>query len=433
MLDVSQAPMTIDSRIPGFYKLSLLERRALLQERLGLSADEVRALDGGIDAAGADQVIENVLGTHGLPLGVALNVRVNDRDYLVPMCVEEPSVVAAASNAARMVRDGGGFRADADLPVMISQVQLLGVPDAQVATRQIREHAEEILAAADRTQPDLVAHGGGCRGLEVRDLGEMLVIHLKVDCRDAMGANMVNTMAEAVAPRLAELSGGRPLLRILSNLADERKVRVRAQVPLSALAPDGTGDTVRDGIVAASRFAELDPYRAATHNKGIMNGIDPVVIATGNDWRSIEAGAHAWAARSGAYRPLAVWRAVDGAPDAELVGHLELPMAVGIVGGTLRAHPGARLALRILGVTTAAELGMVAAAVGLASNLAALRALATEGIQRGHMTLHARGLARAAGATDAEVERVVAAMVEARDFSPDRAAAEVARVRRLPG
>jgi hydroxymethylglutaryl-CoA reductase len=370
--------MTTDSRIPGFYKMTLIERRALLQERLGLSADEIRAFDGGIDAAGADHLIENVLGTYGLPLGVALNVRVNDRDYLVPMCVEEPSVVAAASNGARIVREGGGFRAEADPPVMIAQVQLLEVPDAHAATRRIREQADEILAAADRTQPDLIAHGGGCRGLEVRDLGEMLVVHLKVDCRDAMGANMVNTMAEAVAPRLAELSGGRPLLRILSNLADERKVRVRARVPLAALAPDGAGDAVRDAIVAASRFAELDPYRAATHNKGIMNGVDPVVIATGNDWRSVEAGAHAWAARSGAYGPLAVWHAAEAAPGADLVGHLEMPMALGVVGGTLRVHPGARLALRILGVSTAAELGMVAAAVGLASNLAALRALATE-------------------------------------------------------
>ncbi|MBI5480162.1 MAG: hydroxymethylglutaryl-CoA reductase, degradative [Deltaproteobacteria bacterium] len=419
----------IDSRIPGFYRLPLHERRVLLQERLGLTADEVCALDGGLDAAAADHVIENVIGTYGLPLGLVLNVRVNERDYLVPMCVEEPSVVAAASNGARMAREGGGFRADADPPVMIAQVQLLDVPDVQTATRRVREQAAEILAAADRTQPDLLAHGGGCRGLEVRDVGEMLVVHLKVDCRDAMGANMVNTMVEAVAPLLAELSGGRPLLRILSNLADQRKVRVRARVPLAALAPDGDGGAVRDAIVVASRFAGLDPYRAATHNKGIMNGVDPVVIATGNDWRSVEAGAHAFAARSGAYRPLAVWHAADAAPDADLVGQLEMPMALGIVGGTLRGHPGARLALRILGVTTAAELGMVVAAVGLASNLAALRALASEGIQRGHMRLHARSVALSAGATGGEVERVATAMIAARDVSPVRAAAELARVR----
>jgi hydroxymethylglutaryl-CoA reductase len=418
--------MEIDSRIPGFYKLTLDERRALLRERLGLSAAEALALDGGINAAAADHVIENVLGTYGLPFGVALNLRVNDRDYLVPMCVEEPSVVAGASNGARMARAGGGFRADADPPVMIAQVQLLEVPDAQAATRRIREHAPEILSAADRTQPDLLAHGGGCRGLEVRDLQEMLVVHLKVDCRDAMGANMVNTMAEAVAPLLAALSGGRPLLRILSNLADERKVRVRARVPVEALAEDDDGPAVRDAIAAASRFAELDPYRATTHNKGIMNGVDPVVIATGNDWRSVEAGAHAFAARSGAYRPLATWQAAD----AELVGQLEMPMALGIVGGTLRVHPGARLALRILGVQSAAELAMVVGAVGLANNLAALRALATEGIQRGHMTLHARSVALAAGATAAEVELVAAAMVAAKEVSPARAAAEIAKLRR---
>jgi hydroxymethylglutaryl-CoA reductase len=421
--------MTIDSRISGFYKLSIAQRRALLRDRLALTAAELDGLDGGLDAAAADHVVENVLGTYSLPLGLVLNVRVNDRDYLVPMCVEEPSVVAAASNGARMARMGGGFRADADPPVMIAQVQLLEVPDAHGATRRIRAEAAELLAAADRTQPELLAHGGGCRGLEVRDLGEMLVVHLKVDCRDAMGANMVNTMVEAVAPRLAELSGGRPLLRILSNLADERKVRVRARVPVAALTRAGDGAAVRDAIVAASRFAELDPYRAATHNKGIMNGVDPVVIATGNDWRGVEAGAHAFAARSGAYRPLAVWQAADASPDADLVGYLEMPMALGIVGGTLRVHPGARLALRLLGVTSAAELGMVVGAVGLANNLAALRAMVTEGIQRGHMTLHARSVALAAGATGAEVEAVAASMVAARDVSPARAAAELARVR----
>jgi hydroxymethylglutaryl-CoA reductase len=419
----------VDSRLPGFYKLPLARRRELLAERLGLGPDDLAALGGGIDAAAADHLVENVVGTYALPFGVALNVRVNGRDYLVPMCVEEPSVVAAASNAARMVREGGGFAAEADHPIMIAQVQLLDVADARGAEERIRAHEAEILAAADRTQPDLVVRGGGCRGLEVRDLGEMVVVHLKVDCRDAMGANMVNTMAEAVAPRLAELAGGRALLRILSNLADERKVRVRARVPIAALSPRGDGAAVRDGVVAASRFAEVDPYRAATHNKGIMNGIDPVVIATGNDWRGIEAGAHAFAASTGAYRPLATWRAADGSPEADLLGKIEVPMALGIVGGTLRAHPGARLALRLLGVTTATELGMVAAAVGLASNLAALRALATEGIQRGHMTLHARSVAVAAGATGAEVEAVAAALVAAGEISPARAAKELARVR----
>jgi hydroxymethylglutaryl-CoA reductase len=421
--------MAPSSRIPGFFRLPLAERRAVLARLCDLTAEEGHALDGGIDAPAADHLIENVVGVYGLPLGIALNFQVNGRDYVVPMCVEEPSVVAAASNAARMVRDGGGFRAEVDDPVMIAQVQLTGVPDEAAARARLVAHEAEILAQADATQPDLVALGGGCRGLEVRALGEMLVVHLLVDCRDAMGANMVNTIAEAVAPRLGELSGGRPHLRILSNLADRRTVRVRAQVPLAALAPAGEGAAARDGIVLASRFAELDPYRAATHNKGIMNGIDPVVIATGNDWRGVEAGAHAFAARSGQYRPLATWRAQSVDPLADLAGRLELPLAVGTVGGTLRAHPGARACLRILGVTSAGELAMVAAAVGLASNLAALRALATEGIQRGHMTLHARSVAAAAGAAGEEVAAVARAMVAARDISPGRAAAELARHR----
>jgi hydroxymethylglutaryl-CoA reductase len=367
---------------------------------------------------------------YALPLGLGLNFLINGVDRLIPMAVEEPSVVAAASNAARLARVGGGFVAETDESIMIAQIELREVSDPAAATAALTAARVEIMGMADAVLPELLQFGGGCRDLEVRALPDRrLIVHLHIDCRDAMGANMVNTMAEAVAPRLAELSGGRPLLRILSNLADERKVRVWARVPAAVLAPDGDGDAVRDGIVSASRFAELDPYRAATHNKGIMNGIDPVVIATGNDWRSVEAGAHAWAARGGAYGPLARWHADGDAAGADLLGHLEVPMALGIVGGTLKVHPGARLALRILGVTTATELGMVAAAVGLASNLAALRALATEGIQRGHMTLHARAVAVAAGATGEEVERVAAAMVAARDVSPANAAAELERVR----
>jgi len=419
----------VDSRIRGFYKFTVQERRGLLATRLGIPDQELAPLDGGIDVEIADHIIENVVGVYGLPMGVALNMRVNNRDYIVPMCVEEPSVVAAVSNAARMVREGGGFAAEADLPIMIGQVQLVEVPDHEAAKARILERSDEILKTANDTQPQLVELGGGCRRLEVRDLGEMLVVHLKVFCLDAMGANMVNTMAEAVAPLLAEISGGRALLRILSNLADERKVRVWAYVPAKALGEGDEGIAVRDNIVLASRFAELDPYRAATHNKGIMNGIDPVIIATGNDWRSVEAGAHAYAARDGRYRPLATWKSTGEGPDAALVGHMELPMAVGTVGGTLRAHPGARLALRILNVANASELAMVAAAAGLAANLAALRALATEGIQRGHMTLHARSVAVAAGAKADEVERVASAMVASKDISPARAQAELARLR----
>jgi hydroxymethylglutaryl-CoA reductase len=338
------------------------------------------------------------------------------------MVVEEPSVVAAASNAAKMVRGAGGFHAEVDAPLMISQVQLTHVKDAARATRAILAAKDEILAKADRAVPGLCQRGGGARGLEVRTLGEpsdeMIVVHVIVDCRDAMGANLINTIAEAVADRLASLAEGRVGLRILSNLCDKRCVRVRCTVSAEALATeDMDGQAVIDGIVNASRFAELDPYRAATHNKGIMNGVDAVVIATGNDWRAVEAGAHAFAARSGRYSPLSIWRR-DG---DELTGFLELPLALGTVGGTLRVHPSARLSLKIANVETAAELAAVAAAVGLASNLAAVRALATDGIQRGHMALHARSVALAAGAEGDEVEGVAASIVEARDITVEAA------------
>jgi len=395
------------SRIPRFYQLSIGERRELLRERIELSEDEVAALDsGGIHPSVADRVVENVVGVYALPLGLGLNFQVNGRDVLVPMAIEEPSVIAAASNAARMVRQGGGFAADADEPIMTAQIELLGVPDPAAARARIEAASDELLAMAGATLPRLLERGGGPRELEVR-LGNhpaRVIVHVHVDCRNAMGANMVNTVAESLAERLAALAGGRSGLRILTNLCDRRLVRVRARVPVSALgvregadaASGGGGETfsgadVRDGIVAASQFAEDDPYRAATHNKGIMNGVDAVVIATGNDWRGVEAGAHAFAAANGKgqYRPLAVWRAGD---DGSLIGKLEMPMPVGVVGGSLKAHAGARLAQRILGpaATSATELAMVIGSVGLASNLAALRALATDGIQRGHMALHRR-------------------------------------------
>ena len=384
------------SRIPEFRRLSLADRRRELAARAELSGDDLALLDtGGLTAADADRIIENVVGVYALPLGVALNFQINQRDYLVPMAVEEPSVVAAASYAARMVRAGGGFSATADLPVMIAQIELRDVGDPPSARARIEAAQAEILAMADSSQAVLVSVGGGACDLEVRQVAgatqSRLVVHLHVNCRDAMGANSVNTMAETVAPRLAELSGGRVGLRILSNLADRRLVRVSARVPFSALASDkggAAGSQVAEGIAAASRFAEDDPYRAATHNKGIMNGVDAVVMATGNDWRGVEAGAHAFAARDGRYRPLGTWK-VEG---DSLVGRLEMPMAVGTVGGTLQVHPGARLALRILRVSSSEELGMVIGAAGLGQNLAALRALATEGIQRGHMTLHKRAV-----------------------------------------
>ncbi len=416
--------MARTSRFPGFYKITVPERRAVVSDATGCdTADIERALDGGgLDADTADKFVENVLGTYALPYGVALNVRVNGKDKVVPMVVEEPSVVAAASNAAKMVRAGGGFLAEIDPPLMISQIQLVDVADLARAEEAIREHTREILRRADAAVPGLVARGGGAREVEARRLGppeeKMLAVHIIVDCRDAMGANLVNSVAEAVADRLAELARAKVGLRILSNLCDKRCVRITCRVPSNMLATDEMdGQMVIDGIVNASRFAELDPYRAATHNKGIMNGVDAVVIATGNDWRAVEAGAHAFAARSGRYQPLAIWRR-DG---DDLVGRLEMPMALGTVGGTLRVHPGARLSLRLLAIESAGELAAIAAAVGLASNLAAVRALATDGIQRGHMGLHARSVAVAAGAKGDLVGKVASMIVEARDITLEAA------------
>ena len=438
--------MARTSRLPGFYKVSVDERRALVGDATGADPRHIaNALEeGGLDAATADKFVENVLGTYALPYGVALNVRVNGHDYVVPMVVEEPSVVAAASNAAKMIREGGGFIAEMDPPLMIAQVQLTGVRERPAAMARVLAAKDELLVLADRAIPGLVERGGGARDVEVRSLGvdeggtsraldddggAMLVVHLLIDCRDAMGANLVNGVAERVAPRLAELTGGQIGLRILSNLCDRRCVRVHCHVPASALATDEMdGSAVIDGIVNASRFAELDPYRAATHNKGIMNGVDAVTIATGNDWRAVEAGAHAFAARTGHYSPLATWRRHPG---DVLVGRVELPMALGTVGGTLRVHPAARLSLQLLGVSNAQELASIAASVGLASNLAALRALATDGIQRGHMALHARSVAVAAGAIGDEVERVATMIVEARDITLD-AASKALSVLRTP-
>ncbi len=409
--------MARTSRFPGFYKITVNERRALVGEATGSDPrDMERALDaGGLDAETADKFVENVLGTYALPYGVALNVRVNGHDHVVPMVIEEPSVVAAASNAAKMVRSGGGFYADMDPPRMIAQVEVRALRDAPASAERLRRAMTEIVALANAAVPGLVARGGGARGIEVRVLAEdVLALHVHVDCQDAMGANLVNTVAEAVADRVAAIAGGKVGLRILSNLCDQRCVRVRCSVPASALATEAMpGEEVIDGVAGASRFAELDPYRAATHNKGIMNGVDAVVMATGNDWRAVEAGAHAFAARTGRYRPLAVWRRQGD----ELEGRLEMPLALGTVGGTLRVHPAARLSLRMLNVSDAQELAAIAASVGLASNLAALRALATDGIQRGHMGLHARSVALAAGAPADRIERVAAMIVEARDIT----------------
>ena len=422
--------MARTSRFPGFYKVTVHERRSLVGDATGADPVEIeRSLDaGGLDADTADKFVENVIGTYALPYGVALNVRVNGHDHVVPMVTEEPSVVAAASNAAKIVRDAGGFTAEADPPLMTAQVQLYGVADAPAAASRIDARAGEIVKLANTALGGLVARGGGAREVETRVLADdVVVVHVIIDCQDAMGANLVNGAAEAIAYLLAEIAGGRVGLRILSNLCDKRCVRVSCQVPADGLATDAmSGDEVVDGIVNASRFAELDPYRAATHNKGIMNGIDAVVIATGNDWRAAEAGAHAFAARTGRYRPLAVWRR-DG---DHLRGTLELPLALGTVGGTLRVHPAARLSLRMLGVTDAQVLATIAASVGLASNLAAVRALATDGIQRGHMALHARNLAVTAGARGRAVDEVARQLVASGEIKLHRALEIVARLGR---
>lgn len=375
------------------------ERLATLAARAELTTHEQAVLQGaaGLDRRVADHMIENVVGVYGLPLGVATNFLINGRDVLVPMAVEEPSVVAGASYAAKLVRAGGGFRTSSTPPHMIGQIQVLDVPDPHAARSGLLAKDAELLAVADHTDPVLVGLGGGARGLEVRfiessPVGPQLVVHLIFDTRDAMGANAVNTACEALAPHIEAITGGRAVLRILSNLADRRLVRAQCTVPAASLTTtidrhSIAGSDVASRIVEAYALAAADPYRAATHNKGIMNGVDAVVIATGNDWRAVEAGAHAYAARDGRYTSLSQW---ERTRDGDLTGTLEMPLAVGTVGGTGRTHPVPAVALKLLGVHGAGELAEVIAAVGLAQNLAALRALATEGIQRGHMRLHAR-------------------------------------------
>ncbi len=402
------------SRLPGFYRQSVAERAALIEQLAGLTPEERAALHGALDLDQADHMVENVIGTFALPLAIAANFVVNGRDVLVPMVIEEPSVVASASYMARLARDGGGFQAGSTEPEMIGQIQILDVPDLAAARARIDAEAPALIGLANSVNPSVVARGGGARGVETRvfadsPVGPFLVVHVIYDARDAMGANAVNTVAEALAPALETLTGGRVHLRILSNLSDRRRAWATCHIPLASLAFDTfSGEQVRDGILEAYAFAAVDPYRAATHNKGILNGIDPVVIATGNDWRAIEAGAHAYAARDGRYTSLSTWaRAADGS----LEGRLELPLAVGIVGGATRVHPAARAALKILNVSSARELAEIMAAVGLAQNLGALRALATEGIQRGHMSLHARQIAAAAGAVGPQVEQVAARLI----------------------
>ena len=408
------------SEISGFYKLSPKERLQQVKDFAGLTDEEVSLLSntGSLPLDMADRMIENVIGTMATPLGIGVNFLINNRDYLIPMAIEEPSVVAAASYAAKMVRDGGGFYASSTSPVMIGQVQIVGIKDPYAAKMRILQHKEDILRKANEQDPVLVSAGGGAKDVEAKIInttqGPMVITELLVDCRDAMGANAVNTMAEAVAPMLERIAGGHVCLRIISNLATKRLVRAWCTIPKKSL---GDEDVV-DGIVCAYAFAAADPYRAATHNKGILNGIIAVILATCNDHRAIEAGAHAYAVKDGHYTALSTWEKNE---NGDLVGSIELPMAVGLIGGAVRTHPIAKIAVKILGVKTANEFGEVLAAVGLAQNLGALRALAHEGIQRGHMSLHARNIAVTAGATGDLIDIVAAKMVEERKVRVDRA------------
>lgn len=409
-----------------FYELSLLARLQEVGRKAGLSENEIKALSGesGLSSTLADHMVENAIGVYALPLGVAQNFVINGREVLVPMAIEEPSVVAGASFMAKLTKAAGGFIASADAPEMIGQIQVMDLDDLAVAKKNLIMHKNQLLAEAASYDPILVGLGGGPRDLEVRiikesEIGQMLVVHLIYDVRDAMGANAVNTAVERLAPKVQELTGGRVLLRILSNLADRRLARASCTIKLDQLAfGDFSAEEVRDNIISAWAFAEANPYRAATHNKGIMNGVDAVVITTGNDWRAIEAGAHAYAARNGRYTSLSTWGKDE---KGNLVGTLEMPMAVGIVGGATRVHPAAQACLKLMGVKSAAELAQIIVSVGLAQNLAALRALATEGIQHGHMALHARQVAIAAGAKEDQVEKVAALLVASKSIGIEKA------------
>lgn len=413
------------SRISGFFKMSQEERyRALIDAQI-LTEEDVEYLrpSGEIGFETANHMIENAIGVLELPLGLGLNFLIDGKDYVVPMAVEEPSVIAAVSHIAKLARPSGGFKTEYSGSRMIGQIQVVGASDWDATSAAILENKARLLAIANEFEPGMVARGGGAKDIRVRLIEEgkyqsMLIVHLVIDTCDAMGANMINTMAEGVAQEIEKLTDGRILLRILSNLCDERVAVARCRIPFSELGWRGfSGEDVAKGIELASQFAEVDPYRATTHNKGIMNGISSVCIASGNDWRAVESGAHAFAARSGQYSPLAVWWVEDG----HLVGEIEVPLAVGTVGGPIRFHPTVQLVHRILRVESAGELARVMAAVGLAQNMAALKALATEGIQRGHMSLHARSVAATAGALEDEIDDVVKHLLKCQDIKVDRA------------
>ena len=415
------------SDISGFHKMSVEERLSRLKDASGLTDEEAQTLldTGALEMKTADSMIENVVGAFHLPLGIATNFMVNGKDYLIPMAIEEPSVVAAASYAAKLARQAGGFTAESDPPVMIGQVQIVDIPDMEKAKQEIQRRKEEIIDICNKKDSVLVKFGGGVRSIEAREIGtksgKMLIIHILVDVRDAMGANAVNTMAEAIAPTLESATGGKVRLRIISNLADRRLVRSRAVWTRQALEESTKGkmkgEEVVDAILQAYHFAESDNYRCATHNKGIMNGIDAATIATGNDFRAVEAGAHSYASQGG-YPPLTNYEK-DG--EGNLVGSIELPLAVATIGGATKTNPISRICLKVLGVKTAQELAQVIASLGLAQNFAAMRALATEGIQSGHMRLHAKNIAVTAGATGEDIERISARLIEEGNISVSRA------------
>ncbi|HCU79572.1 MAG: hydroxymethylglutaryl-CoA reductase, degradative [Chloroflexi bacterium] len=414
------------SRLPDFYNLEVLKRHQVLLAKSTLELEQISALagDDGLNVENANHMIENVIGVHGLPIGIATNFIVNGHERLVPMVIEESSVVAGASLAAKLARAGGGFKAKSNSPEMIGQIQILDLEDLDVSYHNLMQNKQTIIDSVMGIDPVISELGGGVRDMEIRlmeesPIGPFIVVHLIYDTRDAMGANAVNTATEYLTPIIEEVTGGRVHLRILSNLADRRLASASVAIPLEELGfGNYSAEQVRDGIIEAWAFASVDPYRAATHNKGIMNGVDAVVIATGNDWRAIEAGAHAYAARSGSYTSLSKWY-VDS--NGSLCGEIEMPMAVGVVGGATRVHPSSQAALELLDVQSSSELAETIVSVGLAQNLAALRALSTEGIQRGHMGLHARQVAIAAGAEGNEVNLIASKMVSENDVRIDRA------------
>ncbi|WP_010652207.1 hydroxymethylglutaryl-CoA reductase, degradative [Oceanobacillus massiliensis] len=417
------------SRIPGFYNLSVEQRRDLLKKELDFSAEELSSLyiKEPLSTETADKMIENVIGTFQLPFGLGLNFLINGKDYVIPMVIEEASVVASASHIAKIVRSAGGFHTEATERVMIGQIQVVGCSDFHAAKQAILNEKEVLINAANAAYPSIVSRGGGAEDLDVRILnedsdssyGKMLVVHMYINTCDAMGANIINTMVESVAPIVEEITNGKVYLRILSNYADKCLARARCVIPPELLSTgDYSGEEVRDGVIHAYEFAASDPYRAVTHNKGIMNGIDPVVIATGNDWRAVEAGSHAYAARHGSYGSMTTW-SKDQA--GNLVGEIELPMSIGTVGGATRVHPLAELSLSLMSIESAKELAQVIVAVGLAQNLGALKALATDGIQKGHMALHSRSVAIAAGASGEMIDIIAEKLIEEKEIRVGKA------------